>query len=63
MELLSPEVFIPLKINTRKGRRANVLKPDETYSITPLSKLYHRFDITVGRFCRKAYHKLRRMLK
>ncbi len=31
--------------------------------ITPLSRLYHKFDITVGRFCRKAYHKLRRMLK
>lgn len=31
--------------------------------ITAFSRLYHRFDITVGRFCRKAYHKLRRMLK
>lgn len=39
MELLSPEVFIPLKINTRKGRRANVAKPEEVYSVTPLSKL------------------------
>lgn len=39
MELLSPEVFIPLKINTRKGRRANVSKPENDYQITPLSKL------------------------
>ena len=39
MELLAPEVFIPLKINTRKGRKANVVKPEEVYSVTPLSKL------------------------
>lgn len=31
--------------------------------ITPAKRLYHKFDITVGRFCRKAYHKLRRMFK
>ncbi len=31
--------------------------------ITPFSRLYHKIDITAGRFCRKAYHKLRRMLK
>ena len=29
--------------------------------ITPFSRLYHKIDITAGRFCRKAYHKLRRM--
>ena len=39
MELLSPEVFIPLKINTRKGRRASVSKPENAYQITPFSKL------------------------
>ena len=39
MELLAPEVFIPLKINTKKGRRANVVKPENAYQITPLSKL------------------------
>ena len=31
--------------------------------ITALSRLYHKFDITVGRFCRKAYHKILRTLK
>jgi beta-1,4-mannosyl-glycoprotein beta-1,4-N-acetylglucosaminyltransferase len=31
--------------------------------ITILSRLYHKFDITVGRFCRKAYHKILRMIK
>ena len=39
MELLAPEVFIPLKINTRKGRRASVTKPENAYQITPFSKL------------------------
>ncbi len=31
--------------------------------ITAASKLYHGFDITVGRFFRKAYHKIFRILK
>lgn len=30
--------------------------------ITPLSRCYHYLDITVGRFCRKAYYKLKRMV-
>lgn len=36
---LPQEVFIPLKINTRKGRRASVSKPEDIYAVTPLSKL------------------------
>lgn len=39
MELLTPEIFIPIKINTRKGRRASVSKPENVYQLTPLSKL------------------------
>lgn len=31
--------------------------------ITALSKLYHKIDITAGRFCRKAYHKILRTIK
>lgn len=31
--------------------------------ITFISKAYHKFDITVGRFCRKAYHKLLRTIR
>lgn len=31
--------------------------------ITLFSKAYHKFDITVGRFCRKAYHKILRMIR
>ena len=39
MELLAPEVFIPMKINTRKGRQASISKPENAYQITPFSKL------------------------
>ena len=39
MKFLAQEVFIPLKINTRKGRRASVSKPEDDYTITPFSKL------------------------
>ena len=31
--------------------------------ITAVSRLYHKLDITAGRFCRKAYHKVVRILK
>lgn len=31
--------------------------------ITALSRLYHKIDITAGRFCRKAYHKILRTIK
>lgn len=31
--------------------------------ITALSRFYHKLDITAGRFCRKAYHKVLRMIK
>lgn len=31
--------------------------------ITPLSRCWHKLDITAGRFCRKAYHKIVRTLR
>ncbi|WP_026495995.1 glycosyl transferase GT17 family protein [Butyrivibrio sp. WCD3002] len=31
--------------------------------ITPFMRFTHKFDITVGRFCRKAYHKILRTLR
>jgi beta-1,4-mannosyl-glycoprotein beta-1,4-N-acetylglucosaminyltransferase len=31
--------------------------------ITALSRCYHKLDITVGRFCRKAYHKILRTIR
>jgi len=30
--------------------------------ISSWMKFTHKFDITVGRFCRKAYHKVRRLI-
>ena len=30
--------------------------------ITPFSRLYHKLDLTVGRFFRKAFRKVKRML-
>lgn len=30
--------------------------------ISPLKKIYHRLDLTVGRFCRKAFWKIKRIL-
>ncbi len=30
--------------------------------ISPFKKFYHKFDLTVGRFCRKALRKIKRML-
>ncbi|WP_242831967.1 glycosyl transferase GT17 family protein [Butyrivibrio sp. VCD2006] len=30
--------------------------------ITAFSRLYHKLDITAGRFCRKAYHKVKRII-
>ena len=39
MEEFDKEVFIPLKINTRKGRGVCAVKSEDDYTITPLSKL------------------------
>lgn len=39
METLKQEVLVPLKINTRKGRRACIIRPEENYAVTPLSKM------------------------
>ena len=39
MEELAREVFIPIKINTRKRRKVCATKPEDDYTITPLSKL------------------------
>ncbi|WP_026661724.1 glycosyl transferase GT17 family protein [Butyrivibrio proteoclasticus] len=31
--------------------------------ITAISRFYHKLDITIGRFCRKAYHKIMRTIR
>ena len=36
---LTQEIFVPLKINTKKGRKACVIKPNDSFTNTPLAKL------------------------
>jgi hypothetical protein len=42
---MNQEVFIPLKINTRKGRAAVVIKPKDYFANTPLSRLLAKAEI------------------
>jgi hypothetical protein len=42
---LTKEVFIPLKIDTRVGRRPNIIKPDDYFARTHLMKLLARARI------------------
>jgi hypothetical protein len=44
-ETLTKEVFIPLKIDTRVGRRPNILKPNDYLARTHLMKLLARAHI------------------
>lgn len=37
--MIKEEVFVPLKIDTRKGRRACIIRPHNGYVVTPLSRL------------------------
>jgi hypothetical protein len=36
---LQQEIFVPLKIDTKKGRKACIIKPDDSFANTPLAKL------------------------
>jgi len=36
---LKQEVFVPIKLDTKKGRRAYISNPDNYYVLTPLSRL------------------------
>ncbi|MDR3169021.1 MAG: hypothetical protein LBU27_04615 [Candidatus Peribacteria bacterium] len=38
-DTLSREIFVPLKIDTKKGRKACVIKPNDSFPNTPLAKL------------------------
>jgi hypothetical protein len=44
-ETLTKEVFIPLKIDARVGRRPNIIKPDDYFARTHLVKLLARARI------------------
>ena len=48
------EVFIPLKIKTHKGRAAVVLKPNDHFANTPLSRLLAKAYILEGRLIQSA---------
>jgi hypothetical protein len=41
-EFLTKEVFIPLKIDTKIGRRANIVRPNDFFANTHLSRLLAR---------------------
>lgn len=38
-EILKKEVFIPIHIDTRMGRRAQIIRPDDYYADVPLARL------------------------
>ncbi|MDR1488504.1 MAG: hypothetical protein LBI26_02070 [Holosporales bacterium] len=38
-DTLSREIFVPLKIDTKKGRKSCVIKPNDSFPNTPLAKL------------------------
>jgi hypothetical protein len=48
------EVFIPLKINTRKGRTAVVIKPRDYFANTPLSRLLAKAEILENQLIKSA---------
>jgi hypothetical protein len=51
---MSQEVFIPLKINTRKGRAAVVIKPKDYFANTPLSRLLAKAEILESQLIKSA---------
>jgi hypothetical protein len=61
-EILTKEVFIPLKIDTKVGRRANIVRPSDFFANTHLSRLLARakiledqlttaYEISYAQFC------------
>lgn len=38
-EVLKKEIFIPIHIDTKIGRRAHIIKPDDYYADIPLARL------------------------
>ena len=48
------EVFIPLKINTRKGRAAVVIKPKDYFANTPFSRLLAKAEILENQLIKSA---------
>ena len=51
---MDQEVFIPLKINTRKGRAATIVKPKDYYANTPLARLLAKAYILENQLIKSA---------
>ena len=51
---MNQEVFIPLKINTRKGRAAIVIKPKDYFANTPFSRLLAKAEILESQLIKSA---------
>jgi hypothetical protein len=51
---MNQEVFIPLKINTRKGRAAVVIKPKDYFTNTPFSRLLTKAEILENQLIKSA---------
>jgi hypothetical protein len=51
---MNQEVFIPLKINTRKGRAAIIIKPKDYFANTPLSRLLAKAEILESQLIKSA---------
>ncbi|MDR2068047.1 MAG: hypothetical protein LBP41_03610 [Holosporaceae bacterium] len=51
---MNQEVFIPLKINTRKGRAAIIIKPKDYFANTPLSRLLAKAEILENQLIKSA---------
>jgi hypothetical protein len=51
---MNQEVYIPLKINTRKGRAAIVVKPRDYFANTPLSRLLAKAEILESQLIKSA---------
>ena len=51
---MNQEVFIPIKINTRKGRAAVVVRPNDHFVNTPLARLLARAEILESQLIKSA---------
>ena len=51
---MNREVFIPLKIKTHKGRTATIIRPQDYFANTPLSRLLARAEILENQLIKSA---------
>jgi len=51
---VNQEIFIPLKINTRKGRAAVIVRPSDYFANTPLARLLARAELLESQLIKSA---------